>query len=304
MKKSLLAEPRGEQDLGDELSVGVASQTQKQEEFALVCLARGGDTKAETALIQRHSKMVRTAASRLRAKGVCDSFQFEDLIQEGNIGLLDAMKRYELNEGSSFGTFAFQRVFGSMVDALRNNSGRSRRLSDYLRKAEKVKTALSHELLREPTLWEWREALPENLRVNFEELRGEANTSRVVSLFSVNNEGEEVFLGDAASCCENEKSAEDEVVRRQEDDMAENSNRVLRQVMEKILDWSECEVVYWRYLVSSENVSDLAKIAEKLGVVESRVSQIETEALDKLRRYLRTCYPQEVTMVKERLSQV
>jgi RNA polymerase sigma factor FliA len=101
-------------------------------------------------LLKQHQPMVRRMALQMLAK-LPASVELDDLIQAGMIGLLDASTRYQDNRGAQFETFASQRIRGAMLDELRASDWGSRSLRQSARKVEQAIQALEHRLGRPAT---------------------------------------------------------------------------------------------------------------------------------------------------------
>ena len=110
--------------------------------------AKGNIEKSH--LLKQHQPMVRRMALQMLAK-LPASVELDDLIQAGMIGLLDASTRYEDNRGAQFETFASQRIRGAMLDELRASDWGSRNLRQQARKVEQAIQALEHRLGRPAT---------------------------------------------------------------------------------------------------------------------------------------------------------
>ncbi|MFC5606406.1 RNA polymerase sigma factor FliA [Variovorax soli] len=101
-------------------------------------------------LLRQHLPLVRRIALQMLAK-LPASVELDDLIQVGMIGLLDASSRYEDNRGAQFETFASQRIRGAMLDELRASDWGSRNLRQQARQVEQAVRVLEHQLGRPPT---------------------------------------------------------------------------------------------------------------------------------------------------------
>lgn len=271
-----------------------------QEEFALICRAREGDIVAKTLLLRRHLGFVKQIASQLCLKGVYLHYAYDDLIQDGCLGLFDAMERYQVVNGASFKTFASRRILGAMVDAIRKNSNKSRHLIRKISQAEKVRDDLTQKLLRLPTLAEWRDALPKNLQQEFETLRAEVCfASEIQSALSNEfKEGSfpgEYFLHDGVT-------PESINISRECSSEAENFKIVLSGVCEKILDERERQILSLRYPDPGVTPMNQIEVGEVIGVSGSRVCQIEKGVLAKLRRHLRAWHTNEVLALLEGMA--
>jgi RNA polymerase sigma factor for flagellar operon FliA len=87
-------------------------------------------------LVQRFVPLVKRIAYHLMAR-LPANVQFDDLVQNGMIGLLDALERFEDGFGAQFETYATQRIRGAMLDGLRENDWLPRQLRRELRRIEK-----------------------------------------------------------------------------------------------------------------------------------------------------------------------
>ena len=101
-------------------------------------------------LVQRFVPLVKRIAYHLMAR-LPPSVQFDDLVQNGMLGLLDAMGRYEEGFGAQFETYATQRVRGAMLDGLRENDWLPRNLRREFRRIEAAMNQLEHVHGRAPS---------------------------------------------------------------------------------------------------------------------------------------------------------
>ena len=109
-------------------------------------------------LVQRFVPLVKRIAYHLMAR-LPPSIQFDDLVQNGMLGLLDAIDRYQEGFGAQFETYATQRIRGAMLDGLRENDWLPRNLRRELRRIETAMSQLEHEHGRAPSERELAEAL-------------------------------------------------------------------------------------------------------------------------------------------------
>jgi RNA polymerase sigma factor for flagellar operon FliA len=109
------------------------------------------DGKADrNALLTEHAPLVKKLAHQMKAK-LPPSVEVDDLIQAGMIGLLDAVNRYEDNHGAQFETYAVQRIRGAMLDELRSSDWMPRSMRQNMRKVEEALNVLQQRLGRSPT---------------------------------------------------------------------------------------------------------------------------------------------------------
>ena len=119
--------------------------------------------------------------------------QVEDLVQNGMIGLLDAISRYEAGHGAQFETYAAQRVRGAMLDGLRENDWLPRGLRRDMRRIEQTITQLEQEQGRTPSERELAEAMDMSL-ADYQKMLQEARGHQLIYFEDLNEEGGESFL--------------------------------------------------------------------------------------------------------------
>ena len=276
------------------------NETSLKEEFSLICRAREGDVVAKTLILRRHLDFVKQIALRLYLKGVCLHYPYDDLVQDGCLGLLGAMERYRVVNGASFKTFASRRILGAMIDAVRKNSNRSRYLTRRIYQAEKVRDELSQKLLRLPTLQEWKEALPKKLQEEFETLRAEVYFSSELHSSLSDEFKEDAFPGEYF--LNDGVTPESISISRECSSEAEDFKLILASACEKVLDLRERQILSLRYPEPEATPMNQIEVGEIIGVSGSRVCQIEREMLAKLRRHLRACYKGEVSELLKRMA--
>ena len=108
------------------------------------------DSSGTAGLLAQHVPLVRRLALQLMAK-LPASVELDDLIQAGMIGLLDALGRYQDDQGAKFETYAGQRIRGAMLDELRANDWASRGLRQSSREVARAIQVQEHQRGRPPT---------------------------------------------------------------------------------------------------------------------------------------------------------
>ena len=234
-----------------------------------------GDDSARERLVVAYSPMVKFVAGRLGA-GLPSHVEDADLISYGLVGLIGAIERFEPERGIKFETFAMTRIRGAIIDELRSLDWVPRSVRSRAREIEQVQAKLEHELQRAPTEAE----LAAKLNMTEEELQSallEIANSSVYALDELwtvsDSSGDQVSLLDTIA---------DEGAADPQEALA--STEVKDRLTEAIGGLPEREqlVVALYYY---ENLT-LREIGEVLGVTESRVSQLHTKAVMRLKSHL------------------
>ena len=234
-----------------------------------------GDDTARERLVVAYSPMVKFVAGRLGA-GLPSHVEDADLISYGLVGLIGAIQRFEPERGIKFETFAMTRIRGAIIDELRSLDWVPRSVRSRAREIEQVQAKLEHELQRAPSETE----LAAKLNMTEEELQTallEIANSSVYALDELwtvsDSSGDQVSLLDTIA---------DEGAADPQEALA--STEVKDRLTEAIGGLPEREqlVVALYYY---ENLT-LREIGEVLGVTESRVSQLHTKAVMRLKSHL------------------
>ncbi len=218
-------------------------------------------------LVQRFVPLVKRIAYHLMAR-LPPSVQFDDLVQNGMLGLLDAMGRYEEGFGAQFETYATQRVRGAMLDGLRENDWLPRNLRREFRRIEAAMNQLEHVHGRAPSERE----LAENLGVSLDEYQKtlqDARGHQIVYFEDFSGDGDEDFL-------------ERHFTDNDADPAGILEDQDLKQALVKAIDrLPEREKLMMALYYEQE--LNLREIGEVMGVTESRVCQLHTQAIARLR---------------------
>lgn len=201
-----------------------------------------------------------------------------ELVRAGQLGLVEAGRHFDESRGVPFDRFASRRVEGAILDALRSSDWAPRSLRARARAAEATAAALAQELRRSPTSAEVAEALgvPESDMIR---LPGEVHRSVVLTLDQrvAGVDGDDATLGDLVP----DRTAVEP------DEELEN-----REMHSYLHDAVELLPPRHRFVIESYFLRGVSsdEVAASLGVTESRVSQMRTEALAMLREGLEAQY--------------
>jgi RNA polymerase sigma factor for flagellar operon FliA len=224
------------------------------------------------AMLKQYSPLVRRLAHQMIAK-LPANVEIDDLIQVGLIGLTDAMTRFDSAQGVQFETFATQRIRGAMLDELRGSDWMSRGNRKQQRDIETAVHALQQSLGRAPTEGEIAKQMGLSL-ADYQELLGRVRGTQLVYLEDMSgDDGDHDFL-DRHVADENENPLAM---------LQDHRMRVALIEAIKTLPEREQFVMSMYY----EQDMNLKEIAAVLGVTESRVCQLHSQSIARLRTKLR-----------------
>lgn len=152
------------------------SEAMQSDEVQLHERARKGDALALNALVLKYTPLVKQIIARVvRGKNILAHIEYQDLVQAGMLGLVQAITSDQLVKGGgTFYAYARIRIRGSIIDALRQNSSYDQRHIEGMKAMEVSRTALERKLLRKPTSREWYDELSPEYRTHFALLRAYA----------------------------------------------------------------------------------------------------------------------------------
>jgi RNA polymerase sigma factor for flagellar operon FliA len=222
-------------------------------------------------LLTEHMPLVKRLAHQMKAK-LPPSVEVDDLVQAGMIGLLDAINRYEENHGAQFETYAVLRIRGAMLDELRSSDWMPRSTRANMRKVESAMAALQQQLGRPPSESEVAKSLKLSLG-DYQDLLGDSGGHQLVYYEDFHDEdGGDGFL---------DRYAVDD-----DDPLKSLLDTDFRQTVIDAIDALPPREKMLMGLYYEEELN-LKEIGAVMGVSESRVSQLHTQAVARLRTYLR-----------------
>jgi RNA polymerase primary sigma factor len=246
--------------------IGQGELLTHEEEIDLSKRARQGDARARKQLIEKNLRLVVSVAKRYRGYGL----PFEDLIQEGNIGLMKAVEKFDPDRGYRFSTYATWWIRQAVQRAVADK-GRTIRvpvhMTEKIRKVSRVMGELAVELEREPTDEEAAGRLgwdAEEVRLTMSAMPDATSLDQPVSSEDTASE-----LGDFI---------EDERVSDTPDTvMREMETAHLKEAIERLPERARY-VLIRRYGLDDRDPATLAELGDELDISRERVRQLQREA--------------------------
>lgn len=225
------------------------------------------------AVIKQYGPMVRRVASQLAMK-LPANVEIDDLVQAGMIGLFDALSRFETGHGAQFETFATQRIRGAMIDELRASDWVSRSTRKNQRAIESAIQKLEQKLHRAPAESEIAAQMKLSLS-DYQQMLAESRNAQLVYVDDFSDED-----GDVNPIDRQAAGAGSDPLETLRD------SRFRKALVAEIENLPEREkIVMGLYYEQEMNLKEIGAV---LGVTESRVCQLHTQAVTRLRGKLKS----------------
>ncbi|MFZ2297464.1 MAG: RNA polymerase sigma factor FliA [Burkholderiales bacterium RIFCSPLOWO2_12_FULL_64_99] len=224
------------------------------------------------AMLRQYSPLVRRLAHQMMAK-LPANVEVDDLIQVGMIGLADALSRFDPAQGVQIETFATQRIRGAMLDELRGADWLSRGTRKQQRDIEKAVHRLEQRLGRAPHESEIAAEMGLSLD-DYQEMLGKVRGTQLIYLEDMSgDDGDQSFLDRHVA-----DSSSDPQNLLQDDRMRHALVEAIKKLPERE------QLVMSLYYEEDMNLKEIAAV---LGVTESRVCQLHSQSIARLRVKLR-----------------
>ena len=234
-----------------------------------------GDARARERLVVAYSPLVKYVSGRM-ASGLPTHVDEADLISYGLVGLISAIERFDIEREIKFETYAITRIKGAIIDELRSLDWVPRSVRQRARDIERANAKLEHSLQRAPT----DEEMAAELGMTVDEFQdsllqiSNSTIAALDELWTVNDSsGDQVSLLDTIT----DDSAPDPASLVDATDLKDRVADAIARLPER----EKLVIALYYY----ENLT-LREIGEVLGVTESRVSQLHTKAVLRLRSKL------------------
>ncbi len=237
--------------------------------------------EAKKQLIANYVSLVKYVAERM-AINLPPHIEVNDLINDGIIGLIDAIDKFDPERGVKFETYASTRVHGAILDSLRALDWVPRRVRKKAREIEAAFQSMENKLGRAPT----EEEMASVLNISPEELQKELLSISGTALLSL----DEIFYGESGDLSLMEmirelgEGPEEEAVRK-------DVEKVLKRTIEVLPPKEKLVISLYYY----EELT-LKEITQVLQLSEARISQLHTQAVIRLKNKLRTAFSEHFAL--------
>lgn len=255
--------------------IGKYPRLTADEEKELSVLALAGDQNAINKLIECNLLLVVSVAKKYHGCGL----PLLDLIQEGNLGLMKAAKKYDGTKGFRFSTYATYWIRQTIARALGDSSRTIRIPANMVELISKIKKAsgkLAQELNRQPT----EQEIADELGMEIDKIQAALDIAQVSTSL-------DVPIDDDGEVCMGDLIADSTATNAITDLISEANAKIINDVLDT-LSVREADILRMRFGINTIKPMTLEEVGSHYGLSKERIRQIESNALRKLRNPMRT----------------
>ena len=260
--------------------MGQFSMLSADEEIELAHRIAEGDQSAKNELVEANLRLVVSLARHYQGCGL----SYQDLIQEGNIGLIKAAEKFDVSKGFRFSTYASWWIKQALSRAIADQSRTIRipvHMTENINKFKKTERELLSKLNREPKIKEIADAM------GISEKQAKEIQSYIVEPTSL-----DIQVGDDDDATIGSFIEDTHFVNPESAYIKESNGDVVNAVLDTLSD-REANILRLRFGIGGKKAMTLEEVGKEYGLTRERIRQIEAKALRKLR------HPSRANILKE-----
>ena len=260
--------------------MGQFSMLSADEEIKLANRIAEGDQSAKNELVEANLRLVVSLARHYQGCGL----SYQDLIQEGNIGLIKAAEKFDVSKGFRFSTYASWWIKQALSRAIADQSRTIRipvHMTENINKFKKTERELLNQLNREPKIKEIADAM------GISEKQAKEIQSYIVEPTSL-----DIQVGDDDDTTIGSFIEDTHFVNPESAYIKESNGDVVNAVLDTLSD-REANILRLRFGIGGKKAMTLEEVGKEYGLTRERIRQIEAKALRKLR------HPSRANILKE-----
>lgn len=260
--------------------MGQFSMLSAEEEIELANRIAEGDQSAKNELVEANLRLVVSLARHYQGCGL----SYQDLIQEGNIGLIKAAEKFDVSKGFRFSTYASWWIKQALSRAIADQSRTIRipvHMTENINKFKKTERELLSQLNREPKIKEIADAM------GISEKQAKEIQSYIVEPTSL-----DIQVGDDDDTTIGSFIEDTHFVNPESAYIKESNGDIVNAVLDTLSD-REANILRLRFGIGGKKAMTLEEVGKEYGLTRERIRQIEAKALRKLR------HPSRANILKE-----